>query len=36
MNVHIPSEFIEFPWLVIKHSQYPDKKLAHFWYILIF
>lgn len=31
MNLDIPSEFVEFPWLVIKHSQYSVKELARLW-----
>ena len=28
MNLDIPSEFVEFPWL---YSQYSVQELAHFW-----
>ena len=31
MNLDIPSEFVEFPWLVIKQSQYSVQELARFW-----
>lgn len=36
MHSDIPSEFVEFPWLVIKHSQYSVQELAHFWVHLHF